>query len=651
MKIRYPIGIKLISITTGLLLVSLGAITILVSQLIGADVRITAEDNNFTINRRSAFESEEQLASIKNNAAMLIDMLSTTTEKNINTLSRSFFERNDVIISVMVPGRYEFFNENYLMQNPVTENALRDYIEIESGTIERGLSGEEMLVNAAPFFDASILVFVFNTQTALGENIPVIAFFSPENIAESFGSGTNTTYLVTRTGEILLHHDFERMRTGSVSDDSVIEQLWQPDENGQVQSAQQVLFTDSDNVQYFAAYTFLTLGNAVAVTLIPYETVFEGVTTTTRRNIFLTGAVLSLAVIFVWFFSQGISRPLKTLVGASVQVKDGNYDVELEVKSQDEVGLLTQSFTEMSQGLKEREHLKDAFSRFINKEIAKQAMEGKLKLGVESKHATIFFSDIRSFTAISEKLEAVQVVEFLNEYFTEMVKCVTQTGGVVDKYIGDSVMAVWGSPFTAGEPARDAFNCVRAALMMRTALIEFNKGRGSAEKPHISIGCGINTGNIVAGQIGSSERMEYTVIGDAVNLASRTEALNKPFGTDILITENTYELVKDYFQVEEMPGVNVKGKERPVKMFAVVNMPYAKHTPGAGANGPMSLAEIREKLGIAPPDLGKVNVNEEEKKYKIQGGGFSRCYSLPFLFFIFYVQFLCRPKPNTHQTK
>jgi adenylate cyclase len=174
-------------------------------------------------------------------------------------------------------------------------------------------------------------------------------------------------------------------------------------------------------------------------------------------------------------------------------------------------------------------------------------------------------------------------------------------------------MAHWGTAFTAGSPAEDAFNCVKASLMMRAALGEINSTRkkGDPENPTIRIGCGINTGIVTAGQIGSDQRMEYTVIGDPVNLASRTEALNKPLGTDILITENTWELIGDKFITEEMPPVTVKGKEKPVRMFAVINM---KTVPG-----PKTLAEVRTLLGIPAPDLSKVNTDGEEKKYKIQG--------------------------------
>jgi adenylate cyclase len=147
--------------------------------------------------------------------------------------------------------------------------------------------------------------------------------------------------------------------------------------------------------------------------------------------------------------------------------------------------------------------------------------------------------------------------------------------------------------------------------MMRKALYSINKNR-NPDNPRIRIGCGINTGIVTAGQIGSNMRMEYTVIGDPVNLASRVESLNKPLCTDILITEDTWRLVRKKFITEEMPSVTVKGKEKPVRIFAVVNYVKAK-------NGPKTLGKVRKLLGVKPPDMSKIDVNADEKKHSISG--------------------------------
>jgi adenylate cyclase len=259
------------------------------------------------------------------------------------------------------------------------------------------------------------------------------------------------------------------------------------------------------------------------------------------------------------------------------------------------------------------------FGRFTNRDIAVRAMRGEIRPGGLPKNATVFFSDIRGFTEKSETFTKIfeseasdRIVHWLNEYLTKMVECVEKTNGVVDKFIGDAVMAHWGTAYTAGTPRMDAYNCVAAALMMRKALYYANKQRRKDDpgNPVIKIGCGINTGIVTAGQIGSDLRMEYTVIGDPVNLASRIEALNKPLGTDILISENTWRLLKDKLITEEMPSVSVKGKSKPLRIFAVVNITGIR-------KGPKTLSEVRSLLGIKAPDLSKVDVDAHEEKYTI----------------------------------
>jgi adenylate cyclase len=613
-RVLYPIGAKLVTIITVLLLVSLSAITTLVSVMVSRDVRITAEDNNFTINQRSAAEAELTLSMIRSNVLALLDSLRIVESRGVaDQLTVFFFERNQDIAAIVITGdREPLINPRFFTANELDPSLIGDFTAAESGAAERCRRGEALFLNAAPVFGVPCLAMFYPWREE-GSEEAVIILFSTESMVDIFGAGANASYLVNDAGDILVSADYDMVKAGTnIADISLIQTMrTSPERN------LQALYTDNNGERFFGAFQKLSIGNTAVITSVQYDVVFEGIAATTRRNMYLTGAVLFISIFFIWFFSKTISGPLKNLAAAAGRIEQGEFELTLKSKSHDELGLLTDSFVKMGRGLAERERLKDTFGRFTNREIAERAMRGELALGGENKEATIFFSDIRSFTAISEKLKPDEVVEFLNDYMTRMVDCVDKTGGVVDKFIGDAVMAVWGAPVSAGSPVRDALNCVRAALMMRSNLREFNRDRGGDKKPIIRIGCGINTGEVVAGQIGSSRRMEYTVIGDAVNLASRTEALNKPLGTDILITENTWELVGKYLITEEMPPVSVKGKEKPVRMFAVVNMKVTK--PGESQPKPVTLAEVRGMLGIEAPDLSKVDTGAEEKKYKIGG--------------------------------
>jgi adenylate cyclase len=435
-------------------------------------------------------------------------------------------------------------------------------------------------------------------------------FFSSEALEEIFSPGANASFLINDDGDLLVHPGRDGASGGVIDAADPLAVLAR--QSGK--PFMQTRYTGADGKRYFGAFSSVSQG--YVITRIEEAVVFEGIAATTRRNLYLAGAVLFLAVILVWFFSKTISGPVKLLAAAAGRIKEGEFEISLPVQSADEIGFLTASFTEMGRGLAERERLKDTFGRFTNPAVAERAMRGELSLGGETKEVTVFFSDIRSFTAISEKLNPHEIVEFLNGYLTRMVDCVDKTGGVVDKFIGDAVMALWGASLSAGSPAQDALNCVKAALLMCASLYEYNKGRGGDKNPFVRIGCGINTGEVVAGQIGSSRRMDYTVIGDTVNLASRTEALNKPLGTDILITENTWNLIGGCLITKEMPPVTVKGKEKPVRLFAVINL---KAPAGSEQKKPATLTELRKLLRISAPDLRKVEVNAEEQKYKIGG--------------------------------
>jgi adenylate cyclase len=197
----------------------------------------------------------------------------------------------------------------------------------------------------------------------------------------------------------------------------------------------------------------------------------------------------------------------------------------------------------------------------------------------------VLFSDIRSFTSISEKMEPEAVVGFLNDYMQRMVETVFEEGGIVDKFIGDAVMAVFGAPVVHPD---DATRAVRCAIRMMEELENFNADQAKKGGVNINIGVGLHTGALIAGNIGSDRKMEYTVIGDTVNIASRVQDLNKEFKTNIIITEACYNATGRSFPVRGLRPYKVKGKEQEVMIYEVLRQPKpqqaAPAAPSVGAD-------------------------------------------------------------------
>ena len=219
---------------------------------------------------------------------------------------------------------------------------------------------------------------------------------------------------------------------------------------------------------------------------------------------------------------------------------------------------------------KEKKFIQDTFSRYLAPEVIKELISNPeaIKLGGKKERLTILFSDIRNFTTVSETMQPEQLTRFLNAYLSRMTRVIFEHEGVIDKYIGDAIMAFWGAPLPNLQHAQDA---IVSALEMIETLHEFNAQNEEISLPAINIGIGVNTGEVTVGNMGSEKRFDYTVMGDSVNLASRLEGLTKIYRVNIIIGEQTYKEIKaSDFLIRELDRVQVKGKKNAVTIYEVV---------------------------------------------------------------------------------
>lgn len=223
----------------------------------------------------------------------------------------------------------------------------------------------------------------------------------------------------------------------------------------------------------------------------------------------------------------------------------------------------------MIEDISSEKRMKSTMSRYMDPGIADQLLEGgEDALGGKSVTATVLFSDVRGFTTITEELGAQGTVSLLNEYFTIMVDCIQREGGMLDKFIGDAIMAAFGMPFPHDD---DEDRAVRAAISMITDLNIWNQKRLAEGKKPVDMGIGLNTDMVVSGNIGSPKRMDYTMIGDGVNLAARLESACKQYSARILISENTFKKLRGTYRIREIDFVVVKGKTKPVGVYEVLD--------------------------------------------------------------------------------
>jgi class 3 adenylate cyclase len=280
-----------------------------------------------------------------------------------------------------------------------------------------------------------------------------------------------------------------------------------------------------------------------------------------ERALMLLALTLSGGLLAGALLAHGLSTPIRHLSAATRKIRGGDFTVRVPVESPDELGQLSGSFNEMAEGLALKERYRRVLDVVADPQVAEQLVAGDLALGGEVREVSILFCDIRGFTAMTGKLGAEEIVTVLNEHMTALTRVVYEHHGVVDKFVGDLVMAVFGAPKSYGADALDAVRCAEAMIAERTRLNE-------TSRHPLAVGAAVATGNVVAGCTGSLDRLSYTVLGTPVNLVSRLCDLARPM--EVLVDEITAERIRGSIAVENVPAAQLKGFEERVPVFRVV---------------------------------------------------------------------------------
>jgi len=324
---------------------------------------------------------------------------------------------------------------------------------------------------------------------------------------------------------------------------------------------------EKDGIEYISSFSFFKgFEKKWSIGLIvPIDTFVGSIKDTQRKILLITFLIFLISVALIGFISRRIARPIVLLSEEATRIKNFELESNDEVNTDIyELQLLSNSISSMRMSMR-------AFSKFIPKVLVAKLLRTNqtVKIGGKLRRITLLFSDIVNFTSVSEHYPPEKLVIHLSEYFEEVTQIIMKANGTIDKYIGDAVMAFWGAPIADKD---QALNACRAALSLQHRLGNLNRQWAIEGKPILETRIGIHTGDVIVGNMGSSDRMNYTALGDTVNLAARLEGTNKMYHTHIIISEEVLQEVQDHCLVRPVDLVAVKGKAKGVKIYELVGI-------------------------------------------------------------------------------
>ena len=413
--------------------------------------------------------------------------------------------------------------------------------------------------------------------------------FSLDRIASSLNalqpSPRSRVFLATREGSLLVGPGAPGAPQARTPEDEALVHAMAPWVSGDRESTSEL---EHHGERYLARAVPIAIGQKQwLVEVVTPERDWTEYADAHARQILLLGAVaLAVALAGGVAVARWIARPLAQLADQARRIRQGDLDVTLVPRSRDEIGVLTRAMNDMARALRDRNFVREALGRYVSPELAERCLRDRdaLRLGGELRQVAILMSDLRGFSALSERLGAEAMIDLINRYLARMTPVILAHGGTINEFIGDAILVLFGAPF---ERPDDALRAARCALAMQAAMAELNAENAALGLPVLSMGIGIHTGVVVAGNIGSKEHVKYGVVGPAVNLASRVQSL--AHGGQVLLTGAALARVRGSVRVGPAVRTRVKGVSEPVVVQPLLGMLDAE-TPADVAAEPALVA-------------------------------------------------------------
>lgn len=609
MHVKFPFTVKVSLIFFAFIVFLIGIFTLFVIRFTTENLISQTKNITSTINAEASYLVEQTISTAVTNTLFFTEYLQTRNkddfesskdyENHIHKIQKIFFENNVSIIAILKNKQNHIINDDFFTLHNISLQTLEDINTFYIQETEISKNGCLLAMNISPLLNIPV-VALFIPYKKTQENL--IMLFSLETLTEQLNvHEAYTTFIINPNNYILLHPQPSKMMYNVRLIDFP---LFTNDLNHKKNN---IIFKDKDNTEYFGAYTKLLDKNMIIITTIKKQIVFKNFYLETYRTLLFIGILTSISIILISLLGKKVTQTIVQISNVVDELKKGNYAMRLFSNRNDELGFLVNNFQDMIITATRYEKIRTTFGRFIDKSIFEKLQNKNIVLNGQSKTATLLLVRVKNFNYITEKLSPPETIEFLNEYMTCVITAIKKTGGNIEKHIGDSMTANWGVPIGSGNDKQDAFNCVLAALLIRNTLVGLNKKRKNQHKNPIHVSCGIHTGTVIAGKMGAPSRMEYSFIGEAINFTLRCERLNKLFATDILITESTYNCIKDKVLAEVMPDIKLKRKQHSEKIYAVINIPFLTEIEGLGEHGPKTIHAVRNLIGVNEPHSLKKN--------------------------------------------